>query len=574
MKTDPHCGVARGPAKRAPSDGPIDVAAVVARALAEELAGRHEGVHRTAVGASYKLHATVEAVGVTFLPAEVSVTYRVTEKPDPTPAQRRSWAAALRSWKGDPQTYAVVEHDGWAFVRVIHPWKAMRRMVADVLGEEFEQQLPLAMAHPRPARGPLSAAALRLMAGKIASRDQGDVPVEAMGEVARAVGWGWARGVVGREAQERLDGDKHPVLRDISSHPRAGMRLGGGRLMLWNYDRSLTEADKADVLARMRREPLDVDGEVDLPPGSLTYVSASLVPDTEKSPILFGWGHDVLIIEGLRVATPAWVATDDRGVKHFLFDVPALYPRPKPKPGHAFRGFARRAKPPEVELVEPGPFWSRAYRAGLGAASDAVLASFGEDELERIMYRMQVRDFGNTGECQLCARVQKLRVVGIPGTKVLVDHGYHYPDSQGYRSGILGQREGSCEGVGAQPYEKSCEFLRNVILPRQELWLAQADARIEQAAARIAAGEIEVPARWADPRAKQGADAVRVRRGEPGWDRAAAMYMAAAVRDRERVAAYAAWVRRRVDKWQLRPLYDEVASERRAAFAEDVGAST
>lgn len=538
---------------------PLGAVGLVERELKNALAKMHQHALLKEVGADYRFPAGARVDEVWLSPEEVSVAYVLTPHKKQPAGGARAWSARRKAWAARPREYAVEDLEGGAVrVRAMYPWKLLRRMVADMLGPEFERLLPLAMAKPLTPRVELTMDALRLMCGKIASRDGGDVPLRALRDVlAAAPGWSAEDAVAPRAAVER-DERANAALAAVAARPRWGVRVSKARTVIWHYDRSLTQADADDVLSAMAR--VDADGNAGaLAEGALTYRAASIVNDSPKSrsPVLYGWGRDVLVVEGLGVATPCVVATPPSGRDVYLF-----------------LGRTWEVKGPSgeaVELADPGDFWDAAYAEGLGDDCDAMLASFGPDELERLMYRMGVKDWTHTGECQLCARVQKLKAApgaAPPSDHAMVDHGFRFPMSEHRRGGDRGYREGSCEAVGHPPYERSCAFLRDVILPRHEGWLKEAEewaAEVDGAVRGRAS--LKVPARWLDAAADADAPRVEVKHGHELWRRAADLCLAEAAGEVRRVASYVDWLRARVGGWKPRPLYDEVEAAKRAAKA-------
>ncbi len=572
-----ECGIARGPARKTTPAVEATVVGMVAQMLAEAMRERHGGRYGSLAqfveASSLRDNVKVTLEGVTFTPARSSLDFLVAFKGEGAVAERQ-WRTLNARWRRSPYEYETAPiGESESIVRAITPWKKARQWVAEYLGEAFEKMLPLALAAPVTPEGPLSLAAVRLLAGKMASRQGGMVPVEPLrAVVAAAPGWAWSEGVAGVQVSEQ-DEQRHPALKAIDALPRVNMRVSPGRIVVYHYDRDLTDDDLPAILGAFRHagDAARTDGFVDDAPGALLYASASLVLDSPKKNIGAGWDRWVLVIEGARVATPAYAVTDPLGRSLFLPRPGVLYPRARRVPPRSRNGRRPVAEAPEVELLDGATFWPRVYDLGLGALGDAMLSSYGQDELSRLMYRMRVSSFGGTGECQLCANVQKLRPRS--GHLFLVDHGYHYPDSLGYRGGELGQREGSCEGVDHKPYEKSCDLLK-IVVKREAAMLERAERALEDARkVRAGRSDLVLPARWVDREAKDGAPMVTVKHGSDGWKRWADFLVARANDAFLGARDYVRWLQRRIDTWEPRPLYDELDAAEKAAFVGAEGGS-
>lgn len=192
--------------------------------------------------------------------------------------------------------------------------------------------------------------------------------------------------------------------------------------------------------------------------------------------------------------------------------------------------------------------------AGFGEAAEGVYAALGHHERARLSSPR-----GRGAECQWCGCDQRL----ARGT--LVDHGYSYPQASGWRGGHLGQRVGSCIGVKALPYEKSCDLL---VLARPRLAEVEAATRaaLGYACAVVQAGDpLLVPATWVGAADLGPADAngdVRVPHAHPLWGHAADALVGRARIQWERAREALAWCDARIAAWTLRPTYEDRAAAR------------
>lgn len=117
------------------------------------------------------------------------------------------------------------------------------------------------------------------------------------------------------------------------------------------------------------------------------------------------------------------------------------------------------------EADKPGSVWTWAYKAGADRLAAEAIVALGDEATRRRRPEHPAGD-EHTGHCQICRRAQKMK--GYEGTHpILVDHGYtHEFTGRGMRDGgwgshgYLGQRQGSCYGVGYLPWEVDSSRLR------------------------------------------------------------------------------------------------------------------
>lgn len=179
---------------------------------------------------------------------------------------------------------------------------------------------------------------------------------------------------------------------------------------------------------------------------------------------------------------------------------------------------------------------------GFAEVAERIYASLGA----RIRARLS-RPSGAGAECQWCEHEQALR------GGMLVDHGYFYPSAKGWRGGELGERVGSCIGVGRMPYEKSCDLL---IERLPSLVAAEAAARSEMdGVVQLVAnrGDAVVPESWVIQGGNRNRLAL-IPHGHPAWDRASELMIESARATWRAAQDEAAWCARRIERWAPRDI--------------------
>lgn len=223
------------------------------------------------------------------------------------------------------------------------------------------------------------------------------------------------------------------------------------------------------------------------------------------------------------------------------------------------------------EADKPGSVWTWAYKAGADVLAQKAIEALGDEATRRRKPEHPQGD-DNTGICQICERRQKLRLgYGDEASKLtLVDHGYTHENtghsSNGWgQHGYLGQRVGSCWGVGYQPWEKDSSRLRwfrdSVVLPGVQ--------RLESYLSRLQSGAVQsisIMERTGYGRSATEA-MVEYTPASTTWPRSRSIYSWASLVRREidqtewelgKSKAHLARVETRLASWRLAPLYDEL----------------
>ena len=459
-------------------------------------------------------------------------------------AQVRRRSAA---WAAKPEAWVVTERDdgSYGLARRMSLYD-LRVLVKEHLSEEDAEELPITFASPIHTDRPLSLWAMRLIASKIVRRQLGEIKIPVLRDLIESLpGWKWSEAMVARPVRW----DSHDDIRALEKvfAPQAlGVHghAGGFYVYAGRVAPPLNDNDEAlwrHVVTQVT-EPLPEDHPV---PGldRGTFLAYGTTRGRDDS--YYRDGRPVLRVQKLWRATFARVVTAPNG------DTYALY---------QYRPHVQKGRDPERSYDEG--FWTWAYRHGLGDLAEGVLAGTDPVMLRRAL-STTVTDLTNTGECQYCTRVQKLDrrpTTQVQGQPVMVDHGFCYPDSEGFRGGLLGERVGPCRGVGWRPYELAHDLLDIVLVElRDSLASAQSKLRTLHDQRDRRDTPAEVPLRWIDRNHKdvRGRPVVKVQIG-PGDDRWPEM-MAALILDQESVVR---WLTHRVQRtakriadWKPRPLY-------------------
>lgn len=453
---------------------------------------------------------------------------------------RRRFSAALKRWGDDPTAWEV--RDAGNGVWIIGRRMNARQFKAEVkkyLGETVaDSESPFTFAAPVAAQAPFTDAALRLAFGKVLSRTGGAVPVDALRELLAVIpGWGWGERVLARPLDESGARRFFAAL-GVGPYDYREKRLGGK--MYANIGRnSATDADVQAIQRVAAHAPSLEDHALaaTLSIGSWFYGSIEVVDDPDRA---WGQGRKSVAMRGPWQITPAWIVTSPSGEWFPIYRGHEVAPQRTTRKG-----------PPIGSVLEEPGFWEWAYRRGLGEVVEGVLAGLHPDDLRDAMLRAKGHDLTNTGECQICEGVQKLKLDHRRGVLVLVDHGYTYPDSEGWRGGILGSREGSCGGVDFVPYEKGYDAL-DAVLPRIREALLRAEEHLATMRQSIAdrTYTIEANGRVLDPASHR-------------WSDQAESELETQVLKIDRLRGQADFVEARIKAWKLRPLYDERVEHRR-----------
>lgn len=297
----------------------------------------------------------------------------------------------------------------------------------------------------------------------MAARERGSVPFDALRELASALpGWSVTEGVAPYAPEDerglRLAGEllrrAAPGAEPVVSRCLHARGSGGAPL------------DLGALRAALRCDDVTRGGSPWRAMKPFTLLASDVRPDPDGAAPGGDPGPLALVHNPLIVA-PAWVVRAPGGAENRILRWEALFP-PDPR-----RTFGRA-----VDAVGyDDEFWAWAYDRGFGEDAERAVAALDPEDVRHAVRYGAAADESNTGQCQLCPfRRWKLAWVGIPGTRVVGEHGYEFPGRQGVRGGLRGRRSESCEGAGHPPYEHSCDLARKA-LARAEAAVAAAEAR-------------------------------------------------------------------------------------------------
>lgn len=383
-------------------------------------------------------------------------------------ATKPAWTAALKRWSKDADGNVTPQEGGAVVVTRRLTRKALADLVQGVLGEDRVAEVPLTLALATAPVAPLTDAAVRLLQQKLVKRAKGTFPVAALRDVIRALpGWHWTDPVPcarpyapawGERTLDRLLATLRPGVsyqargaKPVEIHARVigPLVVGGGGI----NPASVPGSDDLERLATVLHPvstPLVDHAPVELPVGTWVAYGAGL--DTNR------YQDRVIRVPRLWQSLTAARVTAPSGASWPLYDADRDRRRP--------------------ELLDDKAFLAWAYAQGLATDGEAALATVSERVRAHALRPVRAETY-NLGECQLCGNMQKLRPAKRgSAVRLLVDHGYHYPDAEGWRGGYLGQRADRCEGTGWRPYEKARDCLE-WMAPRVEHALGQARAALE-----------------------------------------------------------------------------------------------
>ena len=501
-------------------------------------------------GTSSTLLATVTFDRVTIDPADGGglKAFRVVPNAGLDRKQAALWRRKVESWSAKSEAWIVVSlTDGDIKLKRRLSLYELRKMVGEFLSPEEVDELPLTFAAPVQPTHDLSLWGLRLIATKVLKRQGGEVKIPVARDLVTALpGWSWHEGMVARLLRNDHYDDARDLGRLLAPHGLdVYFRQGAGHYI---YRRDAHVSD--DDVAVVRHAVSVVNG---------TLPDDHPLPNAERGQFLVSGlrvenntyfhtaGRKLIVVENVWRATFARVVTAPNGERH------ALYQHKPYKP---------HGRAPEVSYDER--FWVWAYRSCLGEMAEGVLAAADPVMLQRALTG-KVTDLVNTGQCQFCERIQKLDRRGEQ--PVMVDHGYHYPHSEGFRGGLLGTRVGPCRGVGWRPYELAHDLLDIYIVElraiesRERSTLATLRNRLSQ---RIE--PIGVMTRWLDSKHvdadRHNPDMTSIGPSHPVWEKAMHIAIGDQEADLRSLVRQIQSVQRRIDTWVLRPLY---------APAEEIG---
>ena len=399
---------------------------------------------------------------------------------------------------------------------------------------------------------------------KVAKKTKGAVPIEEFIEVAPLFGWtvaraplprpgfdrvSWARATAGLEGLTR---DAQPItsVHDEWSGNGVHIRATDPTVRRGGYyqkpDEHIARAASGAVVAALRETCIVLSGKKALPPLSIAPSLLGAVFLADLTAVKADYDHD-----GLDVTAKAWTVVDGYLVEA---DGKVL--------GAVWIEYDRRGQPTRL-ADKPGSVWTWAYKAGMDRLAAEVIVSLGDEATRRRRPEHPQGD-DHTGICQICERRQKLSAY-TTARPVLVDHGYHHENTGhgGYSSfGYLGQRTGSCFGVGHAPWEldwrRLAQYRDDKILPAIE--------RLSDYVSRLTSGRVRSLKRFVmhysrtkpDEWIEYTPDSTKWPSGHYNWQSLLASEtgrveseLAQAIDEAKRITA-------KLKSWKRAPLYDEL----------------
>lgn len=372
-----------------------------------------------------------------------------------------------------------------------------------------------------------TAAEAKFIAGPIAKRTAGAIPLEIVRGILRGIGWTCDEATISRPlcTTETLSVQERQWAKVTGKRPDLRARGKKGIEILY-IDETVVRGLVTVVRGAVALAPTD------LPVGTVLAGSLAMVASDYGS---------TLTATPLLRSERALIVTAPNGTR-----------------GYLWLGDAQES-PRGASIPKDAAFWKFAFAAGIAEAAAKLVEDL--DPLTAAQAAAKGRTLDGTGQCQWCEQAQKLR------DGVLVDHGYTYPDSDGWRGGFLGSRNGSCDGVRWMPYEKSCDLL-TTRLPHLHSALVSAEKAVADAAALLAAREVVLTV----PATKYTAEKVLTPNDtydgrefkNSSWTYEAERRLCRAENNAESLRQFIANVERRIANWQVRPLYDEMVAARAA----------
>lgn len=480
--------------------------------------------------------ATVRFEGVTVDENGIAEVYRVTPDKGLKGPERVRWSSVVKAWARDPSTWRTEAQGDAVRVRHVLSIRDFSKHVRAYLGDDAAASVPVTIARPVEPRVPLAGDELRLALGKVLNRTRGAVPVAVVRNLVAALpGWICTSGTFARRVSGWSAGQVfHATLGETYGANGTGLSVdadGACVLIRRIGGKPLNEADVALVLSRVQSVGPELLDDAPVTSEAGTYLAQGITTET-----------DHMAIAALRQPTAGFRFVAPDGAQYVLYGHGATLPGDGARSGG---------------LAYDDGFWVWAYRHGLADLTEGVIAATDPEDLRDAAYG-SAESLVNTGECQLCTRRQKLKIEGIPGVKVLVDHGYEYPEAQGWRGALLGERAGSCNGVSEEPYEKSCEALKRR-LPAVRAAFEEAERRAEAAQTRLAerAVALDIPKSWLTHAKRDASETVTLEPTDSDWPAFAKRAAEGCAAQAESVRAHFEWIEKRVERWTLRPLYDE-----------------
>lgn len=416
------------------------------------------------------------------------------------------------------------------------------------------------MKRRNPASAELpSKGAIKLLQ-KLAKGGKGDIPIAELKEVAPLLGWRvtatvWPSPIHGPAI--------HAITRALGSLTRFVSGGGGskGRGLsvhsnVWDqpYAPSLVVGTQAQrdvaaeaIIARLRELygelPRGQKPPADISEGAI-YISGLSV-DRNRSD------------EGVAISEEVWV-----GARAYAIEAPGVQTFILWREFHGKGPLAGE----EIDAIESSGFWTWAYKhANAKDVASSVLTSIDADEIAERTRAASAPSLEHTGICQICGDIQKL-AINDAGQPVLVDHGYRHEKTLnkrvGYGYGELGQRVGRCFGVGGIPWERGHDRLERYLALTAETLVG-----IALWQHNLRAGTVDViKVATTDRRTGQPVEKTYTPRS-PEWDDVLRQEISATDADVKEYTTMVALIKRRLESWTPRPLYDEIQAAKGRAVS-------
>jgi len=549
----------------------INTDSAPAKALADRLRERDGHFAQSRLFKGRTGPAAVKFVCVRIDADMVGIVWRVTPVKSPDRGQKTALAAALRAWQKNP--------DAWTLEGDVESGKpflcaerlslyALRRLVGELCGEKDAEGIPVTVAAPTEPAAPLTPRAVAFTIRNLMPSVGGErFPFDGLADLVRSLPGAWtlspgqvAVGLTSAADEwymaRALEGVLRPHVASVTVRAYASPRSWGPKEPVeCSFRLTKDDADRFAERAALFRKLVP-----EAPPEWETGTIVSLPPN---APRVYadgrGWhvnestGAQDYLAQRLFVVRNAVIVTAPSGERF----------------GITARSWQTRRGADMLDALNPHAFYAWARRVGMTLLAERVLASYGEAGIDAYLQVLQHKsgDVARLAECQLCARIHMTRAPK-GGDALMVDHGYKYPDTDGVRGGQLGERVGSCYGVGFRPYERAHDAL-DIVIPgarkdveRRERSIADFAKEIDGSAPRerliVYAAALAAQRGEKHPREKGAPTLADVQPDDPTWMHFAVLQMADMQLGLRRAADHLAWLEKRRAAWTLRPTVGDI----------------
>lgn len=494
---------------------------------------------------------SIRLVGVAIDGERSGIVYVLAPSKNVDKRTATMWRKRVEKWSASREWVVSKLDDGAIELRKrLTPatYKALRKRYMP----DDHAEVPRTFGAPIVPSAPITADVAKLITQRVAKRIAGSVPLGVTLRLIDALpGWSWHADTLARPMKGNLLERFERKVLNKGKGGNGSYRVEGiAPVEIHQYRDSLSRANVDEILQHVAETGYAAaDFEhTDLPDG--VYFTERLVLAPSRR-----W----------RIETPPTVAVLPRLQRA---EAAVIVTAPSGDTFPLFRSDAGHVGDPETSVIEAPAFWKWAYGQGLADTAEAMLENIDEITMREATSKSGMKDLSNTGECQFCVNTQKLEpgpsLDGSHGrwTHTMVHHGFDYPESQGWRGGTLGQRRGSCPGVGWRPYELAHDRL-DKMLPGALESVQNAKALILSRKRQKSEARKPITVTTTDRHS-------RVEKEETflpptyEWERA----MERAINDAENqlraAESFLKWLTHRIDNWKLKPLYDELKAQRDA----------